>query len=128
MPATFIVLFTPLQAALHVLPTDAHTALQLVKPVVHALSVPHLPPRHDPAVQTLPHVPQFFGSTWVALQTPLHTIWFVGQLQVLWLHVAPVGQALPHMPQFCASADMSLQAPPQAPSPLHASVRVIDFV
>src|SRR5262245_50024143 len=61
----------------------------------------HPPNRHCVlAPQTVPHLPQFWGSVNTALQAPLQATWSVGHWHTPVTQVAPDAQTLPQVPQF----------------------------
>ena len=71
-----------------------------------------------PPVQTLPQLPQLFGSCWVRTQTPLHLVkpppahW---QLELTQMPLGP--QLIPHPPQLAESAAGLMHTAPQRMNP-----------
>lgn len=53
-----------------------------------------------PLVHVVPHIPQFFGSTVVSVQTPPHSVSWVGHAQLPAAQYSPPVQITPHPPQF----------------------------
>jgi hypothetical protein len=87
--------------------------------VVHTPAAQTLPAPPSP-VQTLPHVPQLFGSLWVVAHTPLHRCppsehWHVP----FWQLVPPV-QRTPHPPQLSLSVSSLMHKVPQRSPVAHA--------
>jgi hypothetical protein len=72
-------------------------------------------------VQTLPQLPQLFGSARGSrhpLVAPLpQTIWFGGQLQLPRMQLEPAGQTVPQPPQWAVSLVRSTQRVPQTLKP-----------
>ena len=71
-----------------------------------------------PAPQTVPHLPQFWGSVFTALQAPLQATCCVGQVQTPLMQVAPVAHTLPQAPQFTVLVVTSLHTPLQSAEPV----------
>jgi hypothetical protein len=87
------------EPAQHVMPIDAQSSVQAMH-VIDAGSA-HVPPQQlSPAVQALPHMPQFSMLTRVSAHVPPQ-------------HVRPSPHTLPHVPQFASSPVVSAQAPSQ---------------
>jgi len=83
--------------------------LQFVSPVWQ-LTV-HLPLEHtSPAGQTLPHVPQFDGSTSVAVHVVPHSVWLAGHWHAPETHAWPGWQTIEQPPQ-CAGSLLSFTHP-----------------
>jgi hypothetical protein len=81
---------------------STHTPEQLVVP----LGQPQLPPAQTcPAGQTLPQVPQLFGSLAVVTQAPPQEVWPEAQvlLQRPPVQTWPSAQTMPHRPQWPGS-------------------------
>src|SRR5580658_4004185 len=75
----------------------------------------HVPAEQTlPALHVLPHVPQFWESIFVLVQTPPQSVVPLPQLgaHVPAEHTSPVGQALPHLPQLASSVIGSTQTDP----------------
>jgi hypothetical protein len=85
---------------------------------------PHVPPLHAPPEQTTPHEPQFAGSAFKSLQTPLQAVCPgeqhkapvctvpAGQAQPPSAQIAPPEHAWPHAPQLLESLCGSTHVPP----------------
>jgi len=74
-----------------------------------------VPPLHAGVIppQTVPHLPQFFGSLVVSVQLPPQTISPIGQAHAALAHNWPIGQAMPHLPQSAGSLARSTHIPAQ---------------
>jgi hypothetical protein len=72
------------------------------------------------AGQTLPQVPQLFGSVFVSTQVPAHTV--PGQVHAPLEQTSPALQVLPQVPQFPVSLDRSRQTPEQQAGMVPAQV------
>jgi hypothetical protein len=79
---------------------------QSVKPVGQPPPPPPQAPFEQvaPLEQTLPQLPQLFGSVRVLVQpVPVQKVWPFAHLQTWLVQVVPAGQTLPHLPQLFGS-------------------------
>jgi hypothetical protein len=75
------------------------------------------PPTQASIPQLLPQDPQFAGSVWVLVQSPLHTVWPGVQAHVPSTQLLAFWHALPQLAQFCASCVKSAHTPLQQALP-----------
>jgi hypothetical protein len=117
IPLTHVML--KVQACPHV-PQFIRLVMRLVHPTIGQLVSPgahwHMPATHMSPPQSMPHIPQLFGSVWVSTQGPMpmpppQRVIPVPHWHMPETHV-PAPQSMPHIPQFIGSLLRSAQPMP----------------